>query len=134
MKNAKYKFLKNYLETTKTSEDYYITDAFDNVSNAFECIKEEAKTIDTNNDFVCIIESFTKALDSQIEKIANCPFVKIEISNQEELTEVTKDIHETLVNTCHLQGSNQAQAQNLYKLAEAVAEVIKRSKENERGE
>ena len=92
MKNAKYNYLKNYVNRTKTAEDKDINACFDFLSMFYEDLPERTKGPERSQAWSILVNQVITAFDKLIEKIASCPFVKIEISEQQEI----KDILESL--------------------------------------
>lgn len=88
MKNAKYNFLKRYVDNTKTSEDKDIERALDFMSTFYEELPERSRGPERRKAWTMLVGELMNAFDKQIEKIASCPFVKIEIADQVD----TKDI------------------------------------------
>ena len=88
MKNAKYNFLKNYVNKTKTAEDKHITSALDFLAMFYAELPERAKGPERRKAWAIIVSELMDAFDKQIEKIANCPFVKIEIADQVEINDI----------------------------------------------
>ena len=88
MRNAKYNFLKNYVKRTKTSEDKEIDHALDLLGLFYRNLPERSRGPERRKDWALLVAGLMNAFDKQIEKIASCPFVKIEIADQVE----TKDI------------------------------------------
>lgn len=83
--NAKYNYLKNYMKSTKTNEDKYIDSALEFLSQFWEELPERTKGVERRDTWALLIYELKTAFDKQIEKIANCPYVKIEISEQPEI-------------------------------------------------
>ena len=88
MNEAKKNFLKNYVKTTKTSEDKDIERAFTYLSQFFEELPERSKGPDRRKTWTMLTNEIINAFEKLIEKIANCPFIKIEIDGIPDLKEI----------------------------------------------
>lgn len=88
MKNAKYNYLKNYLKRTKTAEDKDIEACFDFLSMFYDDLPERTKGRERRQAWSILVNQIITAFDKQLEKIASCPFVKIEISDQQDIKDI----------------------------------------------
>lgn len=105
MKNLKYEFLKEVAkpkedENERTHEDVDIIDAWDNLQMFYDYLPEKAKTETRQKEFEHLTKLFKTAFDSQVKKIADCPYIKIEIANQPEQSKLYADAQ--LVKECIL--------------------------------
>lgn len=80
--SEKAKFLMEYMKNTKTAEDIDIEEAWSNLSCFYENLPERTKGKERHDEYSYLIQAFAVAHDKIIEKLANCPFVKIEITDQ----------------------------------------------------
>ena len=92
MKNAKYYYLKNYFEKVRTFEDKEINKAFDFLTDFYDNLPERTKGIERQKEWSMLINFLVTAFDKQIEKIANCPYLKIEIPDTITNTQQIKDM------------------------------------------
>lgn len=116
--NAKFEFLKNYIKKYKSTEDVAINDAWNMLSDFYNNLPERTKSCQERRDeFAFLIEQFAKAFDILVQKIANCPFVKIEICDEIDKAKLAKDIQEIKNETAFLLGAynNMIYEQNLHK-------------------
>ncbi len=86
--SAKYNFLKDYISRVKTREDKDIDRALEFLSEFWEALPERSRGQERRKQWAILTNELVNAFDKQIEKIANCPFVKIEISDQTEIKDL----------------------------------------------
>ena len=83
--NAKLEFLKTYLKNKKELEDEEVDNVWELLSEFYEELPARAKmSKDRKMHFSLITEQIQRAFEHIINKIANCPFVAIEIKGQEQ--------------------------------------------------
>ncbi len=86
--SAKYNFLKDYMSRVKTHEDKDIDRALEFLTDFWEGLPERSRGPERRKQWATLVNELVNAFDKQIEKLADCPFVKIEISNQTEIKDL----------------------------------------------
>ncbi len=79
----KYSFIKTYIGTVKTTEDKEIDKAFEDLSSFYCNLPNRVKSQERRKQWTILINELVNAFAKQAEKIANCPFVKIILSQEE---------------------------------------------------
>ena len=80
---TKLEFLKQYISSNDNTR-IDIEDAFNLLAEFYDTLPKRAKTKEREMTFCCVADLFRDALETQLKELANCPFVKIEIYNQEQ--------------------------------------------------
>ena len=101
MIKTKLEFLEEYLNETKHAD---IEDALNSLEDFYDNLPKSVKTKEREDYFCQVFDSIYKAFDAQLELIANCPFVKIEISNQPEQTQDKKILEWCKDSICCIEG------------------------------
>lgn len=104
-KNMKYEFLSKYIKDNSNSK---IDAAWTSLSNFYKSLPARAKGHNRKIEYTYLIEKFQNAFDSILQIISECPFVKIEISNQRELEDMFNKILQINANQLTSIGTNQA--------------------------
>ena len=103
-KNQKYKFLKSYIKDNKNISE---EDAITGIDCLFETLPANVRKYGYREDMCNNIKLLIKeALDEQLQIIANCPYFKIEIANQEREQELKNTILRSIEQMLFMQGFN----------------------------
>lgn len=91
MNKLKYEFIKNYI---KENEPIEMADCMSTLSAFYDGLPAKAKGKERKAEYEYLIEQILEAFDSQIKKLAQCPYIKVEIGNQEEITDILQQVRE----------------------------------------
>lgn len=92
--NAKHEFLKNYLKNKKELADEEIDNVWEFLSEFYEKLPQRAKTHERKMLFSLITSQIQTAFDQIVKKVADCPYVVIEIKDQEKEKEKEQQFKE----------------------------------------
>ena len=124
-KNPKYEYLKQYLQKEKNIE---YDDALDMIEMLFDELPKN-KREKNKRLYQDIVDDFKTAFENQLKQVANCPYIKIEISSQpehEKLLSRLKDIYNLIMFSS---GYFESNAKKIDIIEECLTEVVKNAQE-----
>ncbi len=122
--NPKYEFIKQYLQKEK---NLAYEDALIQVEILFEELPKK-KREKWQRLYEDIMENSANALETQLKHIANCPYIKIEISSQPEQDKILKDVAYIKDLLLFSSGYFESSTSKINKIEECLAEVIQNAK------